>query len=92
MTTLHRVYAVANPSVIYRRLSVTFVTLLSWLKFPQCFYAILYHILPLTAMQTFTEIAAGQPLRRELNGRGVAKYSDVGHVEGSETASGTIND
>ena len=49
-------------------------------------------------MQNFTEIVPGEPLRRGSNARGVAKYSDVRHVEGyiSETvqdkASATIND
>ena len=44
------------------------------------------------------EVAPEQPLRRGLNARRVAKYSDVGHVEGDisetmqDTASGTIND
>jgi len=45
-------------------------------------------------MQNFTEIV--KVLFRGLNARGVAKYSDVGHVEGyisetvQDTASGTI--
>ena len=49
-------------------------------------------------MLNFTEIVPGEPLRRGLDARGVANYSDVGHVEGyiSETlqdaASCTIND
>jgi len=49
-------------------------------------------------MQNFTEIVPGEPLRRGLNAGGVAKYSDIGHVEGyisetvQDTASGTIND
>jgi len=49
-------------------------------------------------MQNFTEIVSGEPFdRRGLNARGVAKYSDVGHVEGyisktvQDMASGTIN-
>jgi len=42
------------------------------------------------------EIISGEPLRQGLNATGVAKYSDVGHVEGyifetvQDTASGTI--
>jgi len=40
-------------------------------------------------MQNFTEIVSEKPLRRGLNARGVAKYSDVGHVEGSETVQET---
>jgi len=46
----------------------------------------------------FTEIVRGKPLERELNTRGVPKYSVVGHVEGyisetmQDTDSGTIND
>jgi len=51
-------------------------------NFPQCFYAILYASHPLTFVQNFTEIVSGELLRRELNARWVAKYSDVGHVEG----------
>jgi len=49
-------------------------------------------------MQNFTDIVPGEPLHRELNAREVAKYSDIGHVEGyisetvQDTASGTIND
>ena len=49
-------------------------------------------------MQNYTYIVPGEPLRRGLNLRGVAKYSDVGHVEGyisetvQDTASGTIKD
>jgi len=49
-------------------------------------------------MQNFTKIVPGEPIREGLNARQVAKYRDVGHVEGSisetvqDTASGTIND
>jgi len=49
-------------------------------------------------VQNFTEVVLGEPLRRRLNARGVAKYRDVGHVKGcisetvQDTASGTIND
>ena len=49
-------------------------------------------------MQNFTEIIPEEPLRRALNARGVAKYSDVEHVEGyisatvQDRASNTIND
>jgi len=52
----------------------------------------------LTSKQNITEIVPGEPIPRELNARGLAKYSNVGHIEGyiSEmvqgTASGTIND
>ena len=56
-------------------------------NFPQYFYAIRYigHLWPL--YKNFTEIVPGEPLRRGLNARGVAKYSDFGPVEGyiSET-------
>ena len=51
----------------------------------------------MTFMQTFTEIGPGEPLRRRWNASEVAKYSDVGHVEGyisetvRDTASRTIN-
>ena len=61
-------------------------------------YAIVYTSHLLTTMQNFTEIVSEEPLRRWLNERGIAKYSDVGHVEGyisetmQDTASGTIND
>ena len=46
----------------------------------------------------FYENRPGEPLHREWDAREVAKYSDVGHVEGyisetvQDTASGTIND
>jgi len=49
-------------------------------------------------MQNFTAIVSEKPFRRGLNERGVAKYSDVGHVKGyisetvQDTALGTIND
>jgi len=48
-------------------------------------------------MQNFTEIIPEEPLRWGLNARGVAKYSDVGPVEGYLRNSeryglGTIND
>jgi len=58
----------------------------------------LYHGHPLTNVQKFTEIVPGEPLRRGLDARGVAKYSDVGHVEGyisetmQDTASYTVSD
>ena len=61
-------------------------------------FGILYHSHPLTSVQNFMEIVPGEPFRRGLNIRGVAKYSNVGHVEDyiSETVqdmtSGTIND
>jgi len=63
-------------------------------------YAILYPSHPLTTVQkqNFMEIIPGVPLHRGYNARGVALYSDVGHVEGyisetvQDTASGTIND
>ena len=56
----------------------------------------LHHFAPY--VQTFTQIVPGEPLRRGLNASGVAKYSDVGHVEGNisktmqVTVSCTIND
>jgi len=45
-------------------------------------------------MQNFAEIVPVEPLRRGLNARRVAKYSDVGHVEGyiSETVQDTASD
>ena len=46
------------------------------------FQAILQPSDPLTSLQNFTEIIAGEPLRRGLNASRIAKYSDVGHVEG----------
>ena len=55
--------------------------------FWQYFYAIRYigHLWPL--YRNFTEIVPGEPLRRGLNRRGVAKYSDFGPFQGyiSET-------
>ena len=80
--------------------SVTFVhlTLHSRLNIRLYFYATLYVSDPLTSKQNFREIVPEEPLRRELNARGVAKYSDFGPVEGDisetvqDTTSGTIND
>ena len=42
---------------------------------------------PLTSTENFTEIVPEEPIRRGLNVRGVAKYSDFGPIEGfiSET-------
>ena len=55
----------------------------------------MYPSRPLNSLQNFMEIVPGEPLRRVLNARGVAKYIDV-HVNISETvqdmASGTISD
>ena len=89
-----RVYAVANSSVVC---NVSTHYSAGW-NFRKCFYAILYPSHPLTSLQTSSEIVPGEPLRRGLNASGVAKYSDLGHVEGyisetvQDTASGTIND
>jgi len=64
----------------------------------QCFYVILFSSHLLTSLRNFTEIVLGETLHWGLKARGVAKYRDVGHVEGyiSETlqdmASGTVND
>jgi len=58
----------------------------------------LYFSHPLTSIRNFTEIVPGNSHRQGLNARGVAKYNDVGHVEGyisetvQDTAWGTIND
>jgi len=49
-------------------------------------------------MQNFTVIVPRKPLRRGLNAREIAKYSDVGHVNGyitetvQDTTSSIIND
>jgi len=75
-----RVFAVAISSVC--RPSVTFVHPTQPVDISgKCFYAILYPSHPLTTVQNFTEIDRGESLRRGLNVKGVAKYSDVGHVE-----------
>ena len=48
-------------------------------------------------MQNFTEIVPGEPLHRELNARGVAKFSDFVPVKGyisemvQDTAFSTVN-
>jgi len=80
-----RVYAIANLSVVVCLFVVCSVRAhysAGW-NFPQCFYAVLYSSHSLTSMQNFTEIVPGEPLRRELNAKGVAKYiCDVGHVDG----------
>jgi len=61
------------------------------------FLAILYASHPLIFVRNFAEIGRSEPLRRGLNARGVAKYSDVGHIEGyiwetmQDTASDTLN-
>jgi len=58
----------------------------------------MYLSYPPTSMQNFKEIIPGEPHRRGLNARGVAKYSHFGPVEGyisetvQDTASSTIND
>jgi len=56
-------------------------------NFPQYFYGIWYLGDALTFTKNFTEISQVTPPSGELNTRGVAKYSDFGHIEGciSET-------
>ena len=52
-------------------------------NFRQCFYAIWYLGHPLISTETFTEIAPGEFLcRGGLNAREIAKYSDLGPIEG----------
>ena len=75
-------YAVARPSVC--RLSVVGNARAPYSggsNFPQYFYGIWYPSHPLTSTENFTEIVPGEPLR------GVAKHSDLGHIDGyiSET-------
>ena len=54
-------------------------------NFRQCLYAIWYlgYLWPFD--KGFTEIVLGEPLRRGLNQRGVAKYSDFRPFQGSKT-------
>jgi len=56
-------------------------------NFRQYFYGIRYLGHRLTSTENFTEIVPGEPLRRGLYTRGVAKYSDIGPIDGyiSET-------
>ena len=56
-------------------------------NFRQCFYAIWYICHPWPFDKNFTDIVPRKPLRRGLNARGVAKYSDFGPFQGyiSET-------
>jgi len=58
--------------------------------FQQYFYGIRYLGHPLTFTENFTEIVPGEPLRGELNTRGVVKYSDFGPIDSyiSETVQG----
>jgi len=72
---------ICSFSVQYRLLETAIATLALSDNFWLCFYAILYSSHLLTSMQKFTEIILGKPLRRRLNARGVAKYSDFGHVD-----------
>jgi len=79
-----RVFAITNPSVCTLSVVCNFRAPYSagW-NFPECFYAILYPSHPLVSIQNFTEIVPEElPLCLGLNARWVAKYSDVGHVEG----------
>jgi len=57
-------------------------TLLNQLKFSAMFLCHFVPSHPLTSVQNFTKIVSGEPIRRGLNARWVAKYSDVGPVEG----------
>ena len=50
-------------------------------NFRQYFYGIWYLGHSLTSTGNFTEIVLGEPLHRELNTRGVVKYSDFGPIE-----------
>jgi len=77
-------YVVVRPSVVCLSVVCNFGASYSRLK---CFSAIWYPGHPLTSTENFTEIVSGKLLRRGLNARGVAKYSDFGPIEGyiSET-------
>jgi len=86
-------------SLCRRRLSVTFVHPTQPVEIFQCFCANLYPIHPsVDILAKFYGDPPRELLRRGLNARGLAKYSDVGHVEGcisetvQDTASDTIND
>jgi len=68
-----RVFAVAIASVVVCNVRAPYSA--GW-NFRQCFYVISYPGHPLTSK------FYGDHPRRGLNARGVAKYSDVGHVEG----------
>jgi len=50
-------------------------------NFPQYFCGIRYLDHPLTSTENFTEIVPGETLRRELNTRGVVKYSDFEPID-----------
>ena len=62
---------------------------------PFCTFAIRWHLRKIFQRLTYRP---GEPLRRGLNAKEVAKYSDVGRVDGyisetvQDTASGTVND
>jgi len=85
---------VCRPSSAFCMSSVTFLRPMQPVEnIQQCFHPILYPSHLMTSIQNFTDIFPAK-----LNLRGVAKYSDFGHVEGyiSETvqdgASETIDD
>jgi len=75
-------YAIARPSVVC--LSVVCNVRAPYSggsNFRQYFYGIRYLGHPLTSTENVMEIVPGETLRRELNTRGVAKYSDFGPID-----------
>jgi len=71
-------YAIARPFVVCN----AHTPYSGGWNFRQYFYGIRYPGHPLTSIENFTEIVPGEPLRRELNTRGVAKYSESGPIDG----------
>jgi len=71
-------HAIARPSVCNARVPYS-----GGSNLPQYFYGTRYLGHPLTSTENFTEIVPVEPYRRrELNTRGVAKYSDFGPMDG----------
>ena len=64
------------------RLSVTFVQPTQSAEIFRNISTLFCTLHLLTSVQTFTKNDPGKLTRRWLNARGVAKYSNVGHVEG----------
>jgi len=76
-------YAIARPSVVCLSVCNVRAPYSSGSDFRQYFYGIKYLGHPWTSTENFTDIVPGEPHPPgELNTRGVAKYSDFGHING----------
>ena len=75
-------YAIARPSVVCLFVVCNVRAPYSGgSDFRQYFYGLRYPGHPWISIENFTEIVPGTPPPGELKTRGVAKYSDFGHID-----------